>query len=406
MMNPRHVDVGSPAAISRPIRILALIEATTLTGVVHSVLGFAAARPGHSEPAAFTLAILVVARGATLHSPVARAARDAGVSVFILPERVRFDPGMIGHLQRICRRFQPDVIQSHAVKSHLLVWLARLRRRQPWIAFHHGYTYTDWKTGIYNVLDRLTLRHAHHVVTVAEALRGDLLRCGIEETRLSVLHNAAPRLPPATHEDRARLRAQLRLAQDTRIVAAVGRLSLEKGHVDLIRAFAGVRARVPNTHLVIAGEGPERARVERAIVRFGLQQHVTLLGGVEDVASVYHSADTVALPSIMEGCPSVLLEAMAAGVPVVATRAGGIPEIVADGRTALLVRPGAVEELTQAICRMLLDRSLAGRLAAEARHHLARHHDATERAMKLLAIHKDALKGFRVPELLHPSLVS
>jgi glycosyltransferase involved in cell wall biosynthesis len=391
-------------AISRPIRILALVEATTVTGVVHSVLGFAAARR-QSELAPFTLAILLVARRATLDAPVVRAARDAGVPIFILPERMRFDPFAVRDLRWICARFQPDVIQSHAVKSHLLVWLAGLGRRQPWIAFHHGYTYTDWKTRAYNVVDRLTLRHAHHVVTVAEALRGDLQRCGIEETRLSVVHNSAPALPPTVRETRARLRAKLRLSGDTWIIAAVGRLSLEKGHLDLIRAFAAVRARVPNSHLVIAGEGPERARVERSIVRSGLQQHVTLLGDVQDVASVYHLADTVALPSTTEGCPSVLLEAMAAGVPVVATRVGGIPEIVADGRTALLVRPGAIDELAQAICRMLLDRPLAGRLAAEARLHLAAHHDPAQRAMKLLAIHQDALTRFGVPGLPPPSAI-
>jgi glycosyltransferase involved in cell wall biosynthesis len=384
---------SNDAASSRPIRILALLEATTLTGVARSVLGFAEAlRPERSHNA-FTVSLVIVARGVTLDAPLARAARDAGLSVAALPERRRFDLRAVGHLRRLCARFQPDVIQSHAVKSHVLVWLAGLRHRHVWLAFHHGYTHTDLKTRVYNLLDRLTLRYADHVVTVAKAFRGDLVRCGVQEARLSVLHNAAPAYCRPPREARHLLRQQLAIPGGTRVVAAVGRLSAEKRHVDLIRAFARVRTTGPASHLVIAGDGPERPRLEREIVRWRMQREVTLLGELHDVAPLYQLADLFTLPSATEGCPGVLLEAMAAGVPVVASRVGGIPEVVRDGRTALLVAPGDVEDLASAIARMLLDRRLACRLATAALRHATKRYDPAARAMRLAAIHHKALAG-------------
>lgn len=391
---PAGCNPLAKAASSRPIRILALIEAATLTGVARSVLNFAEALSRERNRFAFSVAIVIAARGVTLDGPLARTATAAGLTVSALAERRRFDPRAVRHLRRLCAEFEPDVIQSHAVKSHVLVWLARLRQRHVWIAFHHGYTSTDLKTRAYNLLDRVTLRDAHHVVTVAEAFRGDMVRCGVEEARLSVLHNAAPAFRPPGRNARERLRERLSLPRGTRIVAAVGRLSAEKGQVDLVRAFARVRATVPPAHLLIAGEGPERPRLEREILRCNLQWDVTLLGELEDVAPLYQLADLVVLPSATEGCPNVLLEAMAARVPVVASHVGGIPEIVSDGRTALLVRPGDVEALAGAVARMLLDGPLARRIATEALRHVTQHHHPAARAMHLAAIHHGVLARY------------
>jgi len=276
------------AATLRSIRVLALVEATALTGIGRGLLSFAAAQDGQLD--AVSLALLIVARRATRDVPLARRALHAGLPVFLLPERRRFDPLTIRHLRGICTRWQPDVVQTHAVKSHALVRLSGLRREHTWIAFHHGYTYPDLKMRVYNTFDRFTLRHAHHVVAVAEAFRGELVRCGVEESRLSVLHNAAPTWSPENQWGAASLRARLQLAPDTRVVAAVGRLSFEKGHLDLIRAFARVRAQVPDLHLVIAGEGPEHARLRREIVGLRLEQQVTLLGALDDVSPVYRQA--------------------------------------------------------------------------------------------------------------------
>jgi glycosyltransferase involved in cell wall biosynthesis len=375
----------------RPIRILVLIEATRITGIARNVLDFIAAQSECSERAAATLGIVVVARRPARDAPLARAAQEAGVRVFMLSERRRFDPRAIRHLRQICEEFQPDLIESHAVKSHVLVWLAGVRHRHRWIAFHHGYTFTDVKTRAYNAFDRVTLRRAHRVVTVAGAFRVDLLKRGVDATRVDVLHNGAPSFPSFTPHEISALRQKLELADGARVILAVGRLSFEKGFLDLLRAFAAIHDGIGHSHLLIAGDGPERARLEREIERLNVNGRVTLLGMVSDAAPLYQLADLVVLPSATEGCPNVLLEAMVAGVPVVATRVGGVPEIVEDDRTALLARPHAIEELARAMRRLLLNRPLARRLASEARRHVAEHYTTTRRAERLLAIYWSCL---------------
>src|SRR5205814_2438201 len=133
------------------------------------------------------------------------------------------------------------------------------------------------------------------------------------------------------------LKGKLGIAADERVVLAVGRLSREKGHRDLVDALAllhGMES-ASKFKLVIVGEGPARESLERVSGEKGLSARVLFIDQVEDVEPYYAIADALALPSHSEGSPNVLLEAMAAGVPVVATKVGGVPEIAMDGESAL-----------------------------------------------------------------------
>jgi glycosyltransferase involved in cell wall biosynthesis len=156
---------------------------------------------------------------------------------------------------------------------------------------------------------------------------------------------------------------------------AVGRLSREKGHADLIRALAYLRPLEPSlkVRLVIAGDGPERSRIARLASALRLSEQVTLVGQVSRIQPYYAAADLLVLPSHSEGSPNVLLEAMAASLPIVATTVGGIPEIVTHQESALLVEPRAVPTLAAAIGCLLRDEPQARRLAAQARLAVRRH---------------------------------
>jgi glycosyltransferase involved in cell wall biosynthesis len=143
-----------------------------------------------------------------------------------------------------------------------------------------------------------------------------------------------------SEEKKSELRRQLRLDDRTRVLLCVGRLSREKGHADLIQALPKMRELAGDTplRLILVGEGPERSRIEQLCGSLNLTDAVTLVGQQNDTGPYYGIADVFLLPSHSEGCPNVLLEAMAAGVPVVATAVGGVPEVVTHGRDALLVK--------------------------------------------------------------------
>jgi glycosyltransferase involved in cell wall biosynthesis len=176
----------------------------------------------------------------------------------------------------------------------------------------------------------------------------------------------------------------------------VGRLSREKDHFSLLRAFgqlAGAHGGegAANAHLLIVGEGPERARIEAAIQHLGLRGLVTLTGQVPSAEPYYGIADLAVLSSLSEGSPNALLEAMSARVPVAATAVGGIPEIVSDRESALLVPPRNPEALCQAMRELLANEALARGLAAHAGELLLPRHTLEARTRSLVGIYTAAL---------------
>ena len=149
----------------------------------------------------------------------------------------------------------------------------------------------------------------------------------------------------------------------------VGRLSREKAHGALVEALARLRKLCPEipAKLLIVGDGPERGAIERIAAANGVREQVVLAGYAADVAPYYAAADIAVLASVTEGSPNALLEAMAANLPVVATAVGGIPEIVSDHETAILVPAGGVEALAQGLREVLTDEIAAREMAARAR---------------------------------------
>lgn len=343
-----------------PIRVLALMEALSVTGPAKNLIEFARRARPRAE-----LSVVTFQRGASAQPTRFMAAvRAAGLDLDVILEKHVFDPGVIPQLRQVIASRRPDILQTHNPKSHLLTWLARLARQARWIAFVHGYTTPDLKMRLYNQADRFSLPHADRVVTVCEAFARQLARRGVPRERIRVRHNTIGPFQPAPAEEIIQVREALGIPPAAAVILCAGRLSREKGQADLIAALARLNRPADSVRLVLAGDGPERARLERLRARLGLQQTVIFAGHLPDLRAWYSVANLVALPSHSEGSPNVLLEALAAGVPVVATAEGGVPEIVRHEESALLVPRGDSEALARALSRLLDDRDLAARLAA------------------------------------------
>jgi len=190
------------------------------------------------------------------------------------------------------------------------VKLSGLGRRHLWVAYHHGYTTTDWKMLAYNQLNRLSLPSAARVITVCGPFAEELSRTGVPAGRIMICHNSVVESRRVSEEERRALKEKLGMAKDERLVLAVGRLSREKGHADLVRALAILRGLNSELKwkLVIVGDGPERERVERMARAKGVERCVLFAGQIGDVKPYYAIADVLALPSHSEGSPNVLLE--------------------------------------------------------------------------------------------------
>jgi glycosyltransferase involved in cell wall biosynthesis len=298
-----------------------------------------------------------------------QAVKKAGIEVVALPEKRALDPRVLPQIRQLIRDFAPDIVQSHNVKSHFMVKLLGLHKLFPWIAFHHGYTKTNVRIGIYNHLNRYSLRSADHVFVVCDAFSGEIRRLSVSPTRMSVRHNMVLPFLRTAAEDLAKVRERLKIPAGIPVLLCVGRLSKEKGHEDLVRAIAVVRQRAPaiDFRVVLLGEGPEHASIERLSVQLGVRERIVFAGHHPDTATYYSLADVFILPSHSEGSPNALLEAMAAGVPTVATAVGGVPEIAVHEENALLVAKGDSVKMGEEIIRLLTDASLRARLVENSR---------------------------------------
>jgi len=385
---------------ARPrIRLLAIIEGSTVNGPAKNLLEFCRISRGLEEGPIIETSLLLFQRPAA-NSGAQSAANELmeqafqdGVPVHCITERYAFDLRVIGALKKTVDRLAPDILQTHMFKSHFLVRASGAHKNRAWVAFHHGYTNSTLRYDFLSQLDRWSLRAPSQVVTVSQSFSRQLSARGVPSCRIMVLHNAIdPEWLSQQKEDRESARQESVVPQLPRkkLVLAVGRLSKEKGFLHLIAAFRYLRDARPGLalRLVIVGEGLERKNIEDAIRDSGLEQQVLLAGHVKDVRPYYRAADVMAISSVSEGSPNALLEAMAAGIPVVSTEVGGIPEIVSHRETAFLVPPRDPVALAKAIDLMLSDDGLAKQMAGRAREVIRNRYSPMSRVQSLVRLYE------------------
>lgn len=368
-----------------PIRVLAFMEAYVVNGAAKSLLNFCDTLRAASDERV-QVAIATFCRGNVkpddTPNEFVAAVRQRGIPAFVIAERRAFDLGVIASMKRVAREFDPDIIETNNVKSHFLVRLSGLARSRKWIAVHHGYTATDSKVKLFNMLDRFALPAADRVVLVCNAFRSQLANNRVHVNRFAVVHNSAAvvRELPET----STVKQRYEIGNQSKVLVTIGRLSFEKGHADLIDALKVVRDSRPDLDwtLMIVGSGTESGNLDSQVKKHGLTDRIIFTGQQSDVLPYLAAADAMLLPSHTEGSPHVVLEAMAAAVPIIATRVGGVPEILND-EIAQLVPPGEPDALAGAIIDCLSDRQSAQLRAAEAKRVLERDfsHDAYRKNM-------------------------
>jgi L-malate glycosyltransferase len=241
--------------------------------------------------------------------------------------------------------------------------------RIPVLFTEHGRCHPDFPRRKRIVANRLLLGRGDRVLAVGRAVRGALIANeGIPAERIEVIYNG---IDLEAYRDgqsqREATRRQLGLADDDVAVIQVARLDSLKDHPTAVAAMAELAPGHPRARLLIVGEGAERARIEAAVRERGVSGSVRLVGLRTDVPRLLSAADVFLLTSISEGIPLTLIEAMAAGLPCVSTRVGGIPEVVVDGETGVLAEPSKPESVAAALGKLVADASLRRRLGEAGR---------------------------------------
>lgn len=247
-----------------------------------------------------------------------------------------------------------DVLISHGYKADILGLVAARIARVPILAVSRGWTGHTRKVRLNEALDRRFLRYVDGVVCVSDGQAAKVRRAGVPANRVHVIRNAIDptRFGETDPTSRVTLQELFPSPRDV-IVVGVGRLSPEKGFDQLIEAARIVTERVAGAGFVLVGDGPERHALEDRVRAAGLAGQVVFAGFRGDVDRLLTGADILAQSSYTEGLPNVVLEACAAGIPVVATAVGGTGEVIRDGANGFLVEPGNPRALADRMLELM-----------------------------------------------------
>lgn len=297
-------------------------------------------------------------------------ARAAGLQTEVLLCQGRFDPTVFARLRELLRRQQADLLHCHGYKENFYGLLAR--PGLPCVTTNHLWKRSSRALRFYCWLDAQLSRHFDQVVAVSAPIQEELLAAGVPAAKISRIANGidtAPFQQPLSESARSAVRASLGIGPERLAVGMVSRLGVEKGHIYALEAIAALRDRFPQLLLAIVGDGPCMPELQEAVLRQDLGHHVVFCGQRSDIADVMRAFDGFLLPSLAEGLPMALLEAMAAGLPAVASRVGDVSVAIADGRSGLLVAPGDVAGLAAGLARLAAAPALRrqlGQAAAQA----------------------------------------
>lgn len=281
-------------------------------------------------------------------------------------------------LARLIRRERPDILHTHTAKAGTVGRVAALLagRRRPPIVVHtfHGHVLRGYfgpvRSLVFRLLERWLAAHTTALIAVSPQVRDDLvdlhvapperfavIRLGIElDERVNGAQNG-----------RLESRRYLGIPPDRFAVGWIGRMTAVKRTDDVLLAFKRLRDEGVDAVLCLVGDGPDRVQLERRAHELGVMRDTLFLGYQEDVAPFYAAFDALVLPSSNEGTPVSAIEALAAGRPVVATRVGGVPDVVEEGKDGFLVEPGATEQLADRLGQLARDPELRAQMGRAGR---------------------------------------
>jgi glycosyltransferase involved in cell wall biosynthesis len=330
-------------------------------------------------------------------------AHARGVDPVVIPELGRAihparDLTALIKLVRLFRALRPDIVHTHTAKAGTLGRLAARFAKVP-VKIHtfHGHVLEGYfsrpVTRAFLEVERRLARTTDRLVTVSPRLRAQLLAMGIgrpeqvEVVPLGLDLERFRRARPASPT----LRPSLGLTGDMPLLGIVGRLVPIKDHATLFQALALLRDEGPAVHLVVIGDGEERDRLEELAGRLGLGSRIHFLGWRVDLETILKELDVVICASRNEGTPVALIEAMAAGIPVLSTDVGGVADLVTHEETGWLVPSGDSEAMASAIRHLLSDRILSARLAAAGQVAALDRHDVARLISRVEVLYADVL---------------
>lgn len=331
-------------------------------------------------------------KGEADDTPFLREARSYGMPVHLISGHNQYDPRLISRTAELVRSLGIDIVHAHEVKSDVIAYMAAKLHRVPIVTTMHGWIGNTSKQRALIALDKKVARGFDRVLAVSGKIRDQLLSAGVPESRVRLVHNAIVLDRYQRTGSHGFLASLVGQPVPAPVLVCVGRLSSEKGQADLVEALGMVAAGGHRVSAVLAGDGPDKSRLEQQIQALGLGDRIFLPGYIDRPQRILEEADLSVLPSHTEGLPNAALEALAMGVPVLATRVGGTPEVIEDGVTGRLVPASSPQALAKAIEDFLANRSRWTEMAERGRVRVTEQFDFGARTRKVEDIYDELLR--------------
>jgi glycosyltransferase involved in cell wall biosynthesis len=332
-------------------------------------------------------------------TPLAERAAFEGLKVVPIPQAGLINRPAVKLLVDLFQTGQLDIVHANNGRTMLASALAvRQARKGCFVATQHFLDpehagHTGPKAAIFHLAHRWVSGYMAHCIAISEAARAGVLKRGeAPPSKVTTILNGIRPLDPALFSSPEQVRAELGIDRHTPLIVCAARLEREKDVCSLIDAMMEVKAAYPDVRCVVAGQGAQKEMLTAQIEAAGLKGTVQLLGFRTDAQALIQAGDVFVLPSLAEPFGLVILEAMALGRPVIATNAGGPPEIVEDGVTGLLVPPSDPPALAAAILRLLADRSTTEAMGRRGQERFESRFTAARMAQDMLALYRRILQ--------------
>lgn len=342
------------------MRVLHLISSSGFFGAERVVaeLAMASVRDGRVAPV-----VGIINNRYNPHLEIRDMLAPSGISCVAFPCASRFDLRLLLSLRKYIRRNRVDIVHAHGYKANFYAHLATRLSPAAAVATVHNWIRNDAALRRYALLDKFLLRGFDAVAVVSRALEDEVRAAGIPGSRIWFIANGIGGGTRVTADQADAARRAFGIQPGVKVVGTVGRLSEEKGYRSFMQAALAVARRAPAVHFLLVGDGPLRDELARRVAAEGYADRFIFAGVRQDVPLCLAAMDVFMLPSLVEGMPMALLEAMAAGVPVIATAVGAVPGIISDPVSGRLVPPGNAAALAECLTTVLADPAGARRMA-------------------------------------------